>query len=108
MRIRPLTGQVLITVLPLGLVERGITLPENFADANPTSDDPMRRKPIRKGIVREIGPWPKTKNGMGILPEFGKGATVFFNEHSGQKLTADIGVHLRLVNTSDVLAVLTT
>lgn len=107
MRIKPLTGQILVTVLPIELKERGLILPEIAADPNPNEQDPYRRKPVRKGIVKEIGPWGKSKKGFALMPEFGKGATVLFNEHSGQKLTADIGNSLRILESSEVLAVLT-
>jgi len=98
MRIKPLTGQVLIFLIPRDRKDGSIHLPD--------TDDP-ERKPVRKGIVKAMGPWKRLKNGMGMLPPFGIGATVLVSEYHGHKLNRNIGEYLRLVRSDDVLAVLT-
>jgi len=97
MRIKPLTGQVLVSLIPGPEILNGIHLPDK---RNP--EEPVF---ARKAIVREIGPWPKTKNGMGVIPPFGRGATVLVNEYKGQKLT-NFSEQLRLISTDDIVALL--
>lgn len=92
MKIRPLTGQVLVEMLPPeseGLIE----LPEQ-----------AKRKPLW-GIVREIGPWPKTKNGLAELPPFSRGAKVFIQNSIGQQVGRHYGERFKLVKTTEILAV---
>lgn len=109
MSIRPLTGQVLIEILPReNITEGGIALadrslsPEEVEQThrNPTPPEPW------KGIVRSIGPWPKLKNGMAVLPEYGIGARVIIGRHAGIEMERRLGERLRMVNQKDVLAVI--
>lgn len=110
MRIKPLTGQVLIEVLPPDTKSPGgVDLP----DERPLSPDLVQEqnrnpeKPAKHhiGIVREVGQWPKLRNGMLNMPEFGKGAKVVFNPFRGQQMTL-AGKSLRMMQLEDVLAVL--
>lgn len=109
-KIRPLTGQVLIEVLPTdNKTPGGIDLPE-VVRVSPDvvqeqSHDPQKPVPPNIGIVRAIGPWPKLPNGMTLLPEFGVGARVAFNPYRGDQLRYETKP-LRLVRLDDVLAVL--
>jgi len=107
MKIKPLTGSVLVQLLPPPEKEGNIFLPEISAEAASSSDDPYRRKQARRGIVHAIGPWPKAKNGFAILPQFGIGTTVILAPHVGTKLNRNIGEHFCMVRNTDVLAVLT-
>lgn len=111
MRVTPLTGQVLIEVLPTETRSAGgVELPPDLtlsaeivqeSHANP-------EKPAKNhiGIVRAIGPWPKTRSGLIQMPEFGIGAKVVFNPFRGTAMQRGIGEHLRMVRNDDVLAVL--
>lgn len=102
MRIRPLTGQVLIELLPPDdKTTGGLFLPD-------IAQDPQRgekAKPI-KGLVVEMGAWRTTRNGFGILPPFGIGAKVLCTPYSGQKVDHAINNQLFLVDSDNVLAVL--
>ncbi len=110
--IRPLSGQVLIEVLPPNTkTSGGIELPAN-ASISPEIIQEQARNPIKPtgdniGIVRAIGAWPKLKNGMLSMPEFGVGSKIVFNTYRGTQLTRGIGDRLKLISQSDILAVLT-
>lgn len=111
MRIKPLLGQVLIEVLPPETkTAGGVDLPEErplspeFVEE--THRDPVKPAKNHIGIVRACGPWPKTKNGLLRMPEFGLGQKVVFNPFTGTELTGR-GHRLRMVRQDDVLAVLT-
>lgn len=110
MKVRPLTGQVLIEVLaPPTRSIGGVELP----DERPLSPDFVQEghrnpeKPAKNhiGIVRNIGQWPRLPNGMLNLPEFGIGAKVVFNPFRGQQLRLG-NKSMRMVQVEDVLAVL--
>lgn len=98
-RIKPLTGQCLLEMLPpKDAIESGpfkgyqtLAIPSKY-QAKPT-----------RGVVRAIGPWPALKNGMRLLPEFGLGAIVWVPNAVGQKLTRDVGEKYKLVRVKDVL-----
>lgn len=110
MRIRPLTGQVLIEVLPAETVTPGgVSLPVDVSVSAETIQESHLNpeKPAKNhiGIVCEIGSWPKTRNGMLRMPEFGRGARVVFNPFRGQEIQFG-AVRLRMVNQRDVLAVI--
>lgn len=105
-RIRPLTGQSLIELLPPDQQERGIFLPDIAQDSRNSPDDPYRRKQAVKGKVVEMGAWPKTDKGFAVPPAFGIGATVFLSAYVGTPLDWDTTGKLRLVKNGDVLAVL--
>ncbi len=101
-RIKPLTGQVLVELLPPdSKTETGLFIPD-VAQNSPRGE---KSKPF-KAIVVEIGPWPKTKQGYAVLPPFGIGATVLCSAYSGTKLTRNVSERLLLVRSDDVLAVL--
>lgn len=101
MKIRPLPGQVLIQVLPPETqTETGLFLPDIAADA-PKGE---KQRPF-KGVVIALGPWRKTKQGFGVLPDFGIGQTVICTPYRGTKLSRNIGERYQLVRADDVLAV---
>lgn len=103
MKIKPLQGQALVLLLPRDEKIGEIFIPET---ANDSGSVFIKRSP-RRGIVQEIGPWRKTKDGKAILPDFHKGDTVLLNDYVGTKLTHDVRDNLRLVKVDDVLGVLT-
>ena len=105
MRIKPLTAQVLVLLLPPDDMDGSIVLPDIAHDATPTHENMYVRKKHRKGIVQEIGPWKKTKTGHAILPDFKRGDTVVLNPYVGQKLTHGVDDHLRLVSVDDIIGV---
>lgn len=101
--IRPLTGQVLIQLLPPDeKTFSGLFLPDIAHDR--IQGD--KAKP-RKGVVLAVGPWKKVKSGHALLPDCRPGDTVLLSEYAGTKLTRHIGENLRLCRADDVLAVLT-
>lgn len=108
-RIRPLTGQVLIEVLPEDRKSAGgIELPDYTLSAEYQQErahKPTPPKPVQ-GVVCEIGPWPKTSGGLSVLPEFGIGARVLVGFHAGVKMQRNIGEKFRMVRYDQVLAVL--
>lgn len=104
MKIRPLTGQVLVQALrPDDKTESGLFIP----DIAQESVRGEKAKPF-KALVLALGPWKKTKNGYGILPDFGIGHTVLCTPYAGQKLSRNIGERYQLVRSEDVLAVVET
>lgn len=110
MRVRPLTGQVLIEVLLADSISAGgIHFPECALSADEVQERSRNpEKPAAMtGIVRAIGPWPKLENGMALMPEFGVGAKVLFNQFRGVAMQRHLGQRLRMVRNTDVLAVLT-
>ena len=107
MRIVPLRGQVLVLLLPRDEKIGEIFIPETANDGKATHDDVYVKRSSRRGIVQEIGPWKKTKDGKVILHDFFRGQTVLLNDYVGQKLTHDVNDNLRLVGYDDILGVLT-
>lgn len=98
-RIRPLKGQVLIQVLPRETqTETGIELPDIAFDP----DRGEKQKPF-KGRVVAMGKWKETKQGFGILPDFGVGSVVLCNPYAGTKLARTLQ-DLLLVSFEDVIA----
>ncbi len=95
--IRPLTGQVLLRVLPkdtqsaggIEFPQRSIT-PEEQQELNHHPEPP----PPELCYVEAIGP-----------PPFPAGATVLVRPASGTHLARNIGERLKLVHVRDVLAV---
>ena len=110
MTIKPLTGQVLVQILPAEKRSAGgIELPEHTASPEERQQDarnPAMPPPLH-AIVREIGPWPKLANGMLMMPEFGLNARVIIGHYSGVELHRNINKRYRMVRTDQVLAVLT-
>lgn len=107
--VRPLTGQVLIELVPPARVSLGgIDLPDHTVtpeeqqerDHHPTPPGPVQ------GIVVAIGPWKKLKNGMALLPPFGVGAKVLVPKHAGMSMSYDVSGRLKMVPSEQVLAVL--
>jgi len=111
MRIRPLTGQVLVQILPRDKRSAGGI---EFPDEVPLSPEavqaghrhPEKPKP-HIGIVREMGRWPKTRNGLAQMPQFGIGAKVIVGFNAGIQMRRDIGENFRMVLNEEVIAVLT-
>jgi co-chaperonin GroES (HSP10) len=108
--ILPLTGQVLVQILPKETRSAGgVELPEHTmspeenqqAAHNPTPPPPLQ------AVVMEIGPWPKLPNGMAVMPEFGVGAKVIVGFYAGIELHRGIGERFRMVRNNQVIAVLT-
>ena len=109
MKIKPLPGQALIEVLPSEKISAGgIAFPEHtLSPEERQSDHRPTMPPPLTGIVREIGAWPKLKNGMAVMPEFGIGSKVVVGFNAGLQLERGIGQRLRMVLQQEVLAVLT-
>lgn len=111
MKIKPLTGQVLIEVESAPTqTAAGVALPGDVSlspefvqeqHANP-------EKPAKNhiGVVRAVGPWPKTRKGLLRMPEFAIGARVVFNPFRGTPMRRGTGERLRMVRQEDVMAVL--
>ena len=102
----PLTGQVLVLLLPHDEKDGSIFIPEIANEARPTHDNMYVRLGHRKGIVKEVGPWRKTKQGLAVIPEIKRGDTVIMNPYAGTKLSQEANDNLRLVKVDDILATL--
>lgn len=109
MKIKPLPGQALIEILPADKRSAGgIEIPgHTMSPEERQSDHRPQMPPPLTGIVREIGDWPKLKNGMAVMPEFGIGSKVVVGFNAGLQLERGIGQRLRMVRQREVLAVLT-
>ncbi len=109
MRVRPLTGKVMVRVL--GPIEASSIIETPDRHVPPEEQQVLNHKPTPPlplvGIVESIGPWPTLKNGLRLLPPFVEGAKVLLRAGSGQQLARGVGEKLRMVDTNDVLAVLT-
>lgn len=110
MRIKPLTGQVLVEILPADKRSAGgIDVPEHTP--SPEENQQAAHRPTMPpgltGVVKAIGPWPKLANGMALMPEFGVGARVVIGPHAGLDMTRGVGERLKMVRNDQVLAVLT-
>jgi co-chaperonin GroES (HSP10) len=109
-RVRPLSGQVLVQVLPPETRSAGgIEFPQVSLSAEEVSIRNRAPTPLppQIGIVEAIGPWPRLKNGLQVLPPFVVGAKVVFRPGSGQDCARGIGERLKLIRIRDLLAVLT-
>lgn len=108
-KVKPLTGQVLVEILPAeNKIPGGIEFPQRSLSAEEVQDthqNPEKPKALI-GKVRAIGPWPKLKNGMCLLPEYGVNARVVINPNVGQLLQLETSKRLKLLRQSQVLAVL--
>lgn len=103
MKIRPLTGQVLVKLLPPDEKDGSIFVTEQVS----SPDNIYAKSRPRRGVIVGIGPWKKTKNGLGVLPPVKPRDTVILSPYKGQNLTRDIADNMVLVNSDDILAVLT-
>lgn len=108
-RIKPLTGQAFIEILPPESVSAGgIEFPE--WDMTPEEKQRDARNPTmprpHTGIVRAIGKWPKAKNGLQLMPEFGVGSKVILKHNAGLQMNRSIGEKYRMVLHEEVLAVI--
>lgn len=97
MNVRPLTGQVLVRILPDEY--------EGLIFHDPTLAERGEKSPPRKAVVLAVGPWRKTKQGFSVLPDIHVGQRVLVSEYVGTKLTRNLGENLRLMRVEDVLAV---
>lgn len=108
-RVIPLTGRVLVELCETKRTLAEILLPnchvgpeeQQQRDHHPTAPPPV------EGWIREIGPWPKLKNGMSVLPPFGVGARVLVPKHAGISMSWDVSGRLKMLNSDQILAVLT-
>jgi chaperonin GroES len=109
MTIKPLTGQVLVEIIPSEKRSAGgIDLPDHTMSPEENQEAAHRptMPPGITGFVVAIGPWPKLSNGMALMPEFGVGARVVLSRGAGLDLQRGIGERLKMVHQSQVLAVL--
>lgn len=110
MRLRPLTGCVLLQVLPAEKISPGnIALPDEMP-LSPEAVQAGHRHPTPPApltcIVRAIGKWPVNRKGLMRMPEYGVGARVIVRHNAGIQMERSIGQNYRMVNQSEVLAVL--
>lgn len=109
MKVRPLTGQVLIEILPHDKVSPGgIEIPQRSLSPEEVQDrhlNPEKPKPWF-GVVRAIGKWPPLKCGKLLLPEYGLNAKVVIRHNAGTPFQDGTERKLRMVKQGDVLAVL--
>lgn len=110
MRVRPLTGQALIELLPHDqFSDGGIEIPKRSLSPEEIQDrhlNPDKPKPWY-GVVRSIGKWPALKCGKLLLPEYGVGMRVVIKHNAGVPFQDGTHRKLRMVHQGDVLAVLT-
>lgn len=107
--IKPLTGQVLVEILPAEKRSAGgVDLPEHTL--SPEENQAAARRPDMPlgltGVVRAIGAWPKTEAGLARMPEFGLNAKVIIGPNAGLDLHG-LGRKLKIVNQDQILALLT-
>lgn len=99
MNIRPLTGQCLVEILPENkITEGGITIPDTAK-----FKDNVGKLPPMTAMVWRVGPWPKKKNGLALIPEVAPRDRVLVSQYAGQKLKY-LGGRFRLVPIGDILA----
>lgn len=110
MRVKPLTGNVLIELeAHERLTPGGIHIPEHTpsAEENQIAARAPTQPPAVTGRVVELGPWPKLRNGMALMPEFGRGARVAVRPTAGVTMNWETSGRLKMLHIDDVLAVLT-
>lgn len=110
-KIKPLTGQALLQLIPdESNLPSNLIVPDRYLSAEEVQErhrTPEDTKPKpRIAVVREIGAWPKTKNGLLRLPEFGKGSKVIVSALVGTRMQRNIGEQFVMVSIDDVLAVI--
>ena len=101
MQIRPMTGQVLVRLLPPDHWASALLIIPETAQLAPKGEKAYPRK----AKVIAIGPWRKTKQGFAVLPDFQPGQKVIVSEYLGTKLSRNMGENFRLCRIDDVLAV---
>lgn len=99
--IRPLTGQVLVQLTPTEQTTSGGLYLPDIAHDTPRGE----KAKAFKGVVIAMGPWKQTRQGYGILPDFGIGHTVLCTPYRGTKIGRHLGERMQLVRSEDVLAV---
>lgn len=110
MTIKPLRGQVLVQLdRPQRFADLGELLLLPQRTIGPEEHQEAARNPIKPsglvGIVKAIGPWPKTRSGMAKMPEFGVGAKVVVNPHRGLEMKY-LGRQMKMIAQDDILAVI--
>jgi len=109
MKLRPVTGEVLIEILPASkLSAGGIEIPDHTAspeERQAAAHHPEPPPPLT-GRVHAIGPWPKTKKGLAVLPEFKAGDRVLVGHNAGIVMQRNIGENYRMIRYDQVLAVI--
>jgi co-chaperonin GroES (HSP10) len=108
MRIKPLTGNVLIELdAPNRNTASGIVIAEHTmsAEGNQVAARAPEKPPGVVGTVRDIGAWPKTKRGLLAMPEFGVGAKVVLPHGAGIHMRC-FQERFRMVYQHEVLAVI--
>lgn len=109
-KLRPLTGQVLVELLPSEAASAGgIALPNRTLSPEEVQERHANpeKPPGLIGIVRAVGKWPKLKCGMLMMPEFSTGMRVVIPARCGTELSWDHSRRLKLVDQSEILAVVT-
>lgn len=108
MKLRPLTGNVLVELdAPARVTESGLLIGQHTvsAEENQQAAKEPKMPPGEIGVVKAIGPWPKTKSGLLRMPEFGVGARVLLPHGAGIAMRA-YNDNFRMVEAREVLAVL--
>jgi len=94
-RLRPLRGMCLVELLPP---------PRQTDSAALFLPDPKQPR-LEQGRVLRIGDWPRTKNGLAVLPDFAIGSRVVVASESGTKLREGTRL-LKIVPQSRIRAVI--
>jgi co-chaperonin GroES (HSP10) len=110
MKIRPLTGEVLVQLDgPQRFADIGELLMLPQRTPSPEENQQAARRPTMPpgvtGVVRAIGAWPKLPNGMALLPEYGVGARVVIGANAGLEMH-QLGTRLKMVHQSQILAII--
>ncbi len=108
MRLKPLPGKALLKILgpipPSSIIEapdRHVPPEEQMVlNHKPTPPEPQRAE------VLELGAWKQLANGLSVVPPFTVGTVVLIRDGAGQQLRYGTSEKLRMVDTKDVLAVL--
>lgn len=107
MLIKPLTGQVLVEILPPDKISvGGIAIPEHTKSPEEHQEAAHRPEKPRglTGTIIACGGWPKTRSGLFRMPEFSVGMKVVVSPNRGLDMQR-LGNRLRMVSQDDILAV---
>ena len=110
MKLKPLTGQVLVEILPNETRSVcGIEIPHHTPSPEENQEAARRptMPPALTGVVKAIGQWPKTRSGLARMPEYGIGARVIVGPNAGLDMAGRPGERLKMLHQSQILAVLT-